>query len=945
MATKSTINQKEFILIREALLASYIDETGSIKFTEADIPRIDHDPNPMIDVANGKHKCLGLLVECASTNRLINSINLTHESWINAHQISKVAENEILSPEETSGENKVISIIDLPKIDFHLIKQRIANGSRKERTVSIFVKRVGNGGTKDFAIWGLSGLQIAVFNRQDWHFISGKATKTTVDLYPNGWVRLSATYNASNDDIYFGTSDGSNSIYMGENQKQFYLYGPQLEDLSEVTSYIPTDETQKLRGTDIVYIHDAYYQGNHQKKRQHIDISNIEFKKIEKFNQEQISCWRNDISEMLTLVENLVNKGEYEKAVIYYGLSLYLNSEQVINCSQLLTRFAREGLIIKIIESLENLLLGEENKIKLFHNFSVGLAKQNLIDEAITCWQKSPQKIPSLRKITENIWQDINQQTQFDACDDLYRIALNPEEVREHLRVTSKYTVIDLNNLTNDNIEIIEAAELSLVNVKFMRREGIAIENLYINGYSCDSKFRLSEKVKKNTNSSWDLLNETRDFQQSIIETGYVYTICPVTGKILKSNQSFYFLYINDRGIPLCFYRFVGCEVFYLIVGGWDGAKIGIYLPRLDLVIHWSIAWGKRLDYKLLIDEFKTKFVINGSVVKNYISSKDNKIITAIVGSYFNLGHYFWNELAGLQYLYESGILEKVDKFLIAPHNRLDIAEIFPEIPKEKITSVSDFQSIFSTILHKNYFVVRATESCIRKGLSSRVYQASMKKCSQSFLEKVEQSQTYFPLLWINLRHHNKCWTNQIEGNANIITNLSQEYPNMAVIFDGMADTKELMEKITALIPSNVKTYDGTTCTMNETIYWAYAVDTYIAVVGSGLTFLSWLANKPGIAHGNHAHLSQGKFWGEVREEGIPPVFIDKDYVFDQTNVPGIYRNYDCDWKIIYDELIKIIKNLELPLNQEKKNLLTKKYQTELNNWQRQLKEIKKNLE
>lgn len=98
----------------------------------------------------------------------------------------------------------------------------------------------------------------------------------------------------------------------------------------------------------------------------------------------------------------------------------------------------------------------------------------------------------------------------------------------------------------------------------------------------------------------------------------------------------------------MCFYWFVGFEVFYLIVGGWDGGKIGIYLFWFDLVIYWSIIWGKKIDYKLLIDEFKIKFVINGLVVKNYILSKEFKRIIVIIGFYFNLGYYFWNELGGL---------------------------------------------------------------------------------------------------------------------------------------------------------------------------------------------------------------------------------------------------------------------------------------------------------
>ncbi|NES66307.1 MAG: hypothetical protein F6K24_14095, partial [Okeania sp. SIO2D1] len=171
------INLDEFILIRDAELASYINEKGLISFVPANTPRINRDPHPNC-IFDGKHKYLGLLIEYASTNRLIHSTDLTHESWIDFHNIARVAENEVLSPEGTSGNNKVISIIDLPKNDFHLINQRVINGSRKDRTVSIFVKRVDNGGTKDFAIWGLHGLQIAVFSRKDWSFISGKATNT-----------------------------------------------------------------------------------------------------------------------------------------------------------------------------------------------------------------------------------------------------------------------------------------------------------------------------------------------------------------------------------------------------------------------------------------------------------------------------------------------------------------------------------------------------------------------------------------------------------------------------------------------------------------------------------------------------------------------------------------------------------------------------------------------
>ncbi|NES66306.1 MAG: FkbM family methyltransferase [Okeania sp. SIO2D1] len=303
-------NKNEFLYLRDAELASYVDETGGIKFAEIDKPRIDYDPNPATCDADGKHKCLGLLLECSSTNRLIYSTNLSNLSWVNFHQISTVAEENILSPELKTSGNQVISIIDLPEDDFHLIRQRIFNGSKVDRTVSIFVKRVENAGTKDFAIWGLNGLQIAVFSRKDWSFISGKATHTNVEFYPHGWVRLSATYNYSNDDIYFGTSARKKSRYLGENKKQFYLYGPQLEDLSQATSYIPTNEKPRGRGGDIVGINNLFYNGYSTKLiHGHIDLTEQQIIAL-KSNSNQEKLWLvkslADLSKQINRLTNIV---------------------------------------------------------------------------------------------------------------------------------------------------------------------------------------------------------------------------------------------------------------------------------------------------------------------------------------------------------------------------------------------------------------------------------------------------------------------------------------------------------------------------------------------------------------------------------------------------------------------------------------------------------------
>jgi hypothetical protein len=42
------------------------------------------------------------------------------------------------------------------------------------------------------------------------------------------------------------------------------------------------------------------------------------------------------------------------------------------------------------------------------------------------------------------------------------------------------------------------------------------------------------------------------------------------------------------------------------------------------------------------------------------------------------------------------------------------------------------------------------------------------------------------------------------------------------------------MEKITSLIPHNIKIYNGLDLAIHESIVWALAIDSYIAVIGSG---------------------------------------------------------------------------------------------------------------
>jgi tetratricopeptide (TPR) repeat protein/ubiquinone/menaquinone biosynthesis C-methylase UbiE len=546
------------------------------------------------------------------------------------------------------------------------------------------------------------------------------------------------------------------------------------------------------------------------------------------------------------------------------------------------------------------------------YKLSIILSAQGQLDEALICFQKA-QRQPSDAEIYEKIWKGLNQLTSLQETDIDSQSEIKLEDASIYFSQASKYTVmkmVSLTDLSESEKTILEEENFSLANLELIKQDSLGLEEIYINQFEEFKGINISKKsIKKSNFSSWNLLNATNDFQQSIVETGYIYSACPFTGRVLRSDRSFYIQ--HDPSVPILIYQFQSTEIFYLIVGGWGGVKICVYFPRLDLVIKLSDEWSTWLSSEKIINQFKAHAVTFGRQIKSYMSNKETKEVVAIVGTISNLGHYFWNQISGLYYLYENNLLHKIDKFLIGTNEYLELDAIFPEISPEKIVRLSDNNSIFRTVLENNYFALYATNSFIKDDLATRIQTAAVNKCSQSFLENVKAAKKHFPLIWINLRSHNKAWISQLEGYANIITKIFEDYPGMAVVFDGFSTEKVYMEQIQALISPNVKTYNALECPVYETIVWAGRVDTYIAVIGSGLTLVTWIANKPGVAHSDRGHYSQLPFWLEVRENSVDPVPVPVDCIIDVGTSEWGWLNYDCDWKVIYDEVIKVVKSLD----------------------------------
>ncbi len=516
-------------------------------------------------------------------------------------------------------------------------------------------------------------------------------------------------------------------------------------------------------------------------------------------------------------------------------------------------------------------------------------------------------------EIYSEIWQALNQTTiealenQSEHCPK----ELDKKQVCQYFEQTSEYKFINLASLSKEDRQLIKSVGLSLTYLRFNLKKLITkdgVSEVGINDYK-------QIVVKR---------------QILMVQERCIYAICPSTGRTLRSNCS---LFYNNQ---LCFYRFVGNEVFYVISG--PPKYYFLYFPNTEIIV--DIGEGKKEKIQKSINQWKAYIIANWPGIMSYILKADQEKTAALVGlNPRSTAHAIGDDLSGLQMLSNTNHLKDIDKFIVISGSDYygGIDEIFPEIGSDKVDKASGLE-FRNQIIDNNYFCLRLTERFVRESLAKRVYQASLNKCSPTFLAEVEEAKKkHFPLLWVGFRLGKRTWISQVEGIANIINRLSENFPNIGVVFDGISSVdlygslvtkpkekegikreKDTVSKIQSLLSEGIKVYDIIGFPMYEVLVWANAVDLYMAPFGGGLAKIVSIANKPGVVHTSRFALRQEStlIYSKSRENSAPIVLVPERYITDAPNdkftaKSPINRSYDCDWRGIYEEVFKLASSLK----------------------------------
>jgi len=172
------------------------------------------------------------------------------------------------------------------------------------------------------------------------------------------------------------------------------------------------------------------------------------------------------------------------------------------------------------------------------------------MDDAIVLFQNAPQfshnkelnnkrdreQFPGTVSIYEILWKNLN---HLGKIDDISEPLPTKAEAETYFENNSNYTIIDMNSLTEADKGLLNNYGISLANLQIIKKDAVNLEEIYINSFNPTPKVKLSRKYIETVSDLWEFYKNNASYK-AMVETGYIYSICPFRGEIIRSNQSFY---------------------------------------------------------------------------------------------------------------------------------------------------------------------------------------------------------------------------------------------------------------------------------------------------------------------------------------------------------------------------------------------------------------------
>ncbi len=142
--------------------------------------------------------------------------------------------------------------------------------------------------------------------------------------------------------------------------------------------------------------------------------------------------------------------------------------------------------------------------------------------------------------------------------------------------------------------------------------------------------------------------------------------------------------------------------------------------------------------------------------------------VALVSGVLTNLGHYFWNDISGVEWLLRNEALERVDAIYTTANPWISLTEIFADELPCPVLELSSPTEMFLRLVNDRRLPVRPTATAIDRALAARVHRAAQRLAARGGTGLADRlniavSSSKF-IFFVNLRVHNKAWLEQVAG-------------------------------------------------------------------------------------------------------------------------------------------------------------------------------------
>ena len=406
---------------------------------------------------------------------------------------------------------------------------------------------------------------------------------------------------------------------------------------------------------------------------------------------------------------------------------------------------------------------------------------------------------------------------------------------------------------------------------------------------------------------TWHHLNRGRYAEQALRQ-GKLVCADPIDGT-LRSAVGAHVLCGDWLGIV---YHFEGVEPFWLVTSSFDQAKLGLYLPRRETFIAGAVApnW-----VTIGHDAVRSQLRL-AATAEPWAGPVKPEASVLYLGFCNNLGHAMWNDLSGLEAAVDAGMLGRIAAVVAGPHTFFPVEALFPELAAAGVPVIRRPKGAPPCVLHDAASLpLRVSGNRITRSLRRRIVAWALQTEHASLAQLAPLNGPGLNL-WCNLRQHNKCWVDQVEGLvalAKVFASALKGQP-VRLMLDGTHDTAAMASRLADALDGLVEVVDATQVPLSRTVVMCGLVDLHVCVVGSGLTLPHWVMGRRGVAHGNRPHLGQQSFWNNVSEGTHDVDFVPMDAVQDLdgplTPDPS-YVNYRLDVQAVLNLLDTRFRQLD----------------------------------